>query len=106
MDLTTSITRRFHSHIKALAYNANDIFDDRTDLMDSWSDFDGATINDCTATTYASISDDDITYTSFAPFMVADFKCRYAKFKTILIRGDATHNIQISELSVAAKVPT
>jgi hypothetical protein len=106
MDLTTSITRRFHSHIKALAYNANDIFDDRTDLMDSWADFDGATINDCTATTYASISDDNITYTSFAPFMVADFKCRYAKFKTVLISGDATHNIQISELSVAAKVPT
>jgi hypothetical protein len=105
MDLTTVATRRFHSHIKALAYNAIDSMDDKLDSMDTWSDFDGATINDCTATTYASISNDNITYSDFAPFMVSDFKCRYAKFKTVLLSGDVTHNIQISELSVAAKIP-
>jgi hypothetical protein len=55
--------------------------------------------------TYASISNDNITYSDFAPFMVSDFKCRYAKFKTVLLSGDVTHNIQISELSVAAKIP-
>lgn len=106
MDLGSFATRRFHSHIKALAFNANDIIDSRLDFIDTWSDFDGAAINDCTATTHISVSDDDVTYTSFAPFMVADFNCRYAKFKTILTSGDTTHNIQISELSVSAKVPT
>lgn len=106
MDLTTVSSRRFHAHIKSLSYNAADLMDDRLDLMDSWSDFDGGIINDTNATVYASYSDDNITYSSWAPFMVADFSCRYIKFKLELISGNSTHNIDISELTVTAKIPT
>lgn len=105
MDLTTVATRRYHAHILAFGYNAADLIDDRLNLIDEWSDIDGGAINDTTVTVYASISDDNITYSSWMPFMVSDFRCRYAKFKSVLISADATHNIDVIELSVAAKLP-
>jgi len=106
MDLTTVSSRRFHAHIKSLSYNAADSIDDRLNLMDNWDDFDGGVINDTNAITYASVSDDNITYSSWLPFMVADFNCRYAKFKLVLSSNDSTHNIDVSELTVKAKVLT
>ena len=105
MDLGAIATRRFHSHIASLGYNAADLFDDRLDSMDAWADFDGGVINDTTASVYASVSDDNITFKNWTPFKVADFNCRYAKFKCELVSGDPIHNIQISELSVTAKLP-
>lgn len=105
MDLLTIATRRFHAHIKAYSYNASDLIDTRTDPIDSWADIDGEVINDTSATVFASVSNDGITYSNWMPFMVADFNCRYAKFKVELINADATHNIDLSELSVTAKLP-
>ena len=106
MDLTTTASRRFHAHIKSLVYNAADLIDDRFDFIDAWPDFDGGIINGVTATTYISTSNDDIIYGNWVPFMVADFYCRYAKFKLELTSDFSTHNIDISELEVKAKVPT
>lgn len=105
LDLTTVASRRFHAKIVSLGYNASDLIDDRLDLIDSWADFVGGVIDDTNATVYAAVSDDNVTYSGWSPFMVADYNCRYAKFKAELVSGDATHNIQVSELSVTVKVP-
>jgi hypothetical protein len=104
VDLSTVASRRFHSHIKALSYNINDLFDSDT-LFDGPDLFDGGTINGCSAMTYAAVSDDNITYSGWSPFMVGDFSCRYAKFKTVLSNDATDTNIKVSELSVSIKVP-
>lgn len=105
MDCGSVLTRRFHAHIKSLSYNATDLFDSRPgNFDDALGMFDGGAINSTTATVYASVSDDNITFSSWLPFMVADLSCRYAKFKLLFSTSDSTNNIDISELSVAAKV--
>ncbi len=110
VDLTTVETRRFEADIAATSFAITDMFDSRTELMDDWGMFDGGSIDDCDATLYVAITDDDPagspTWSAWMPFFVADFTCRAAKFKLDLIAGDATHNISISTLAVDIKVPT
>lgn len=106
MDLSTVAARRFHAHIRAAAYDTADLVDARLALLDTWEDIDGLAVNDCDATVYASVSDDGADYSDWTPFMVADFDCRYAKFRALLLSGSSTHNIQVSELSVTAKILT
>jgi len=104
LDLSTISTRRFHTHIKSLSYNAADFISLRG-LVSTWNSVIGDVINDTNATVWISVSDDDLTYTDWVPFMVSDFNCRYAKFKAILESYDVTHNIDISELSISVKIP-
>jgi predicted phage tail protein len=108
LDLTTVATRRFEAAITALSYDADDFINSRW-LVDDWAAIDGDIINDCDATLYISTTDDDPTgaptWTEYAQFFVADFTCRAARFKLDLVSQINTHNIQISQLSVAAKLP-
>lgn len=105
MDLATVASRRFHAHIQSLSYSVIDLFDSKAgNFDDAMGMFDGGTINSTSATVWASISNDNVTYSAWTPFMVADFTCRYAKFKLLFATNDPANNIQISELSVAAKV--
>lgn len=104
LDLGSKAARRFHASLKSLAFDTGDTIDWRGDV-DTWPSVDGNVINDCDVTVLARVSDDDITYGPWSPFMVADFNCRYAKFKAQLLSGLNTHNIQVSELSVTVKTP-
>jgi hypothetical protein len=105
MDCGSVITRRFHAHIKSLSYSVTDLFDSKAvNFDDAMGLFDGGAINSTAATVYASISNDNISYSTWIPFMVADFNCRYVKFKMLFSTTDSVNNIDISELSVAAKV--
>lgn len=110
VDLTTVATRRFEADIAATSFDAADLIDSKTDPIDEWGPLDGVTINDCDATLYAAITNDDPagspTWSAWMPFFVADFTCRAAKFKLDLASGAATHNISISTLAIDIKVPT
>jgi hypothetical protein len=68
---------------------------------------DGATVNDCDVTLYASTTNDDPAgspaYSPWVPFMVADFTCRAAKFKLVFETGSVTNNIDVSVLTVYVK---
>ena len=105
IDLTTAASRRFIGHIKAVGYDVTSLIDSQLDLIDLWQSIDGGVINDCDATLYSSISNDNVTYSGWVPFLVADFNCRYVKFKTVLVSGNGAHNIDVSELSVVIKIP-
>jgi len=105
VDLTTVASRRFHIIMQALSVSVSDTIDARLSNIDTWESFDGDSINGTDATVYASVSDDDITYSAWVPFMVADFSCRYAKFKAILSSNDPNQNIELHQLRVAIKIP-
>ncbi len=109
VDLTTVATRRFEADIAATSFDAADLIDSKTDLVDDWAPLDGAAINDCDVTLYAATTNDDPAgspaWSAWAPFFVADFTCRAAKFKLDFASGSATHNIAVSTLAVDIKVP-
>jgi hypothetical protein len=105
LDLTTKASRRFHAYIESYAYDTGDTISQRG-LVSTWTSVSGGIINDCDITVFGRVSDDNITYGPWTPFMVADFNCRYAQFKAQLTSGINTHNIQVNALSVSAKIPT
>lgn len=105
LDLATVASRRFHARIKSASLVIDTLFDSNSGLFDAATGlFDGADVNDTNCTVYASVSNDNITYSAWTSFMVADFNCRYAKFQALLTSGNTAHNIEVSELSVAVKV--
>ena len=109
LDLGTVATRRFEADISAVSFDSGDYIDARTNNIDDWSDFDGATVNDCDATLFVSTTDDNPagspTWGAWSPFLVSDFTCRAARFQLLLESGAVTHNISVSTLRVDAKVP-
>lgn len=103
LDLTTVAARRFHAHVLAYASGVGDLISARG-LVSTWTAISGASVNDCNVTIYASTSTDNIAYSGWVPFLVADFNCRYAKFKAVFNSAQAIHNIAVAELSITVKV--
>lgn len=109
LDLTTVATRRFESDIQVTSFDSGDLIDDRTALIDDWNSIDGTVINDCTVTLFARTTNDDPagapTWTSWAPYRVADFTCRAIQHRLDFASGNAQHNIKVSTLKVDVKTP-
>ena len=109
MDLGSVATRRFEASLKAFSYDTGDTIDDKLDNIDDWGPIDGGTVDDCDVTLYARVTDDDPSgtpvYGEWTPFFVADFTGRALQFKLDFVSGNATHNILVEELAVAAKEP-
>jgi len=109
VDLTTTAVRRFEADIAALSFDTGDLMDSRTDLIDAWTSFSGAVVDDCDATLYAATTNDNPSgspaWSAWTPFHVADFNCRAVKFRLALASRDVTHNITITTLAVDIKIP-
>lgn len=110
LDMGTVATRRLEVDIAVQAFVSGDLWDSRGGDMDDWGLVDGGSLNDCDATLYASITNDDPAgapvWGGWAPFFVGDFTCRALRFRVELVSGDPTHNISISTLAVDARIPT
>lgn len=104
-DRSSIAVRRFEATVKAISFDTGDTIDSRTTNIDTWDSMDGGSVNDCNAQMLASVSDDNVTYKPFTPFHVADFSGRYSKFRLDLTSRNPNHNIAISQLRVAIKVP-
>ena len=103
LDMAVVASRRFHASLQTVMFDTGDLVDART-AVDGWPSVDGGLINSCDATVLASVSADNIIYGPWTEFMVADFNCRYAKFKVRLSSVVNTHNIAVTALAVSAKV--
>jgi len=101
MDFGSVVTRRITPTIQALAFDTGDLVDLRG-MVDEWDSVDGDVINDATAQLLAAISTDAVSYGAWFPMPSGDVTCRAIKYRLALASGAATHNIQISELSVTA----
>lgn len=105
IDCGSIAVRRYHSHIKANAYLATDLIDARGNV-DTWTSVDGSTeVNGCDAWQEIRVSDDNSTWSAWQPFTVGDFSGRYAQVRLQMTRDSDVYNIEISELSTAAKIP-
>jgi hypothetical protein len=109
MDLTTVATRRFESDIKALSYDNDDLISNRLAPISEWNSISGGVVNDCDVTLYARTTNDNPagspTWGAWTPFFVADFTCRALQFKLDFASGNPSHNILVTELAVASKIP-
>jgi hypothetical protein len=105
VDYGSVLTRRIRATISSISYNTSSLFDAKTGLFDDAAGaFDGEPANGAKAILYARISDNNIAWSGWFPFMITDIKCRYAQYQLRLSSTDPNINIDISELTVTAKV--
>ena len=93
-------------------FYSGSLFDDRTALIDTWTDFDGASATNVnaellvaqtsTAPSGSSYADSDFSGKTFNTFMNGSFTGRGFKFKLILTSSDPAQNIKVSELGYSA----
>jgi hypothetical protein len=106
IDIGAVYTSRVTASITQTSDNLDDLFDARTgNFDDTGSNFDGDTPANCNAHIEISLSNDNITYTSFRNFVVGDYTARYYKFKVTLRSLDLSSTPVISALSVSIDMP-
>ena len=106
VDIGAVYTSRVTASITQTSDNLDDLFDSRTgDFDDGASNFDGDTPANCNAHIEISLSNDNVTYTSFRNFVVGDYTARYYKFRVTLRSFDLASTPVISALSVSIDMP-
>ena len=96
-------------HFLSEGFYIGTLFDSRTALIDTWTDFDGAEATAVNAkllvaTTQDNPSSGSPTFTAFQTFANGTYKGRGFKFKTELTSGDPAQNIRISQLGYTASL--
>lgn len=93
------------SLLSAVGFDALDLIDSRTDLVDSWSDVDGDGVDDTNAGLLVSTSTDMSTWRDYVPFFIAQVRARGLKFRLALTSETATHNIAVTACGVTIDIP-
>ena len=106
LDLGGVFSLDLKRHIQSESFYSGSLFDSRTALIDTWTDFDGgqATATNCemlVAVTQDNPSSSP-TFTAFQTFVNGTYKGRGFKFKVILSTTDPAQNIKVSELGYTA----
>ena len=79
------------------------LIDSRTDLIDTWTDFDGDIPDKVNAVLEVSTSDDASSYGPFSPFANGTFRGRGFKFRSTLSTTDVAQNILVDQLGFQLK---
>ena len=109
LDLGGVFSLDLKRHFLSEGFYIGTLFDSRTALIDTWTDFDGAEATAVNAkllvaTTQDNPSSGSPTFTAFQTFANGTYKGRGFKFKTELTSGDPAQNIRISQLGYTASL--
>ena len=107
LDLGAVFSLDLKRHVLTEGFYSGSLFDSRTALIDTWSDFDGATATAVNCELLVAVTQDNPssgspTFTAFQTFVNGTFKGRGLKFKAVLTSLDPAQNISVSELGYTA----
>ena len=107
LDLGGVFSLDLKRHFLSEGFYIGTLFDSRTALIDTWTDFDGADATAVNAKLLVATTQDDpssnsATFTAFQTFANGTYKGRGFKFKTELTTADPAQNIRISQLGYTA----
>jgi hypothetical protein len=101
IDLGSIYTSRVTAYISQTVDNIDDLFDSRTgDFDDAGSGFDGDAPANCNAHLEISLSNDNITWTSYRNFVIGDYSARLYRFRVMMTSSDLSSTPVVSALSV------
>ena len=109
LDLGGVFSLDLKRHFLSEGFYIGTLFDSRTALIDTWTDFDGAEATAVNAKLLVATTQDDPssgspTFTAFQTFANGTYKGRGFKFKTELTSGDPAQNIRILQLGYTASL--
>ena len=115
LDLESTFSLVLKRHFQGVGFYAGDRFDNRTDNIDTWTDFDGTIANDVNArigvrTTTANpasttYQDSDFSGT-FNDFANGTFKGRAFQFQITLDTADTAQNMNLQQAGYTASMPS
>jgi hypothetical protein len=101
IDLGSIYTSRVTAFITQTADNLDDLFDAKTgNFDDAGSNFDGDAPANCNAHLEISLSNDNVTYSTYRNFVIGDYTARYYRFRVMMTSQDLSSTPVVSALSV------
>ena len=106
LDLSGNYAVDLQARFLTRAFLPGDLWDDKLDLIDEWSDIDGSTLDKVNATLYVRSTQEDPTgadptYTEWEPFINGTKQGWGFQFKVVATSTDVTQNILIDELGAS-----
>ena len=109
LDLGGTFSLVLKRHFQGVGFYIGDQFDNRTDLIDTWTDFDGIVANDANAKIAVRTTVDNPssspTYSSFNDFANGTFKGRGFQFRITLNTNDVAQNMNLQQAGYTATMP-
>ncbi len=106
LDLGGTFSLTLKRHFQGVGFYVGDKFDNRTDLIDTWTDFDGSVANEANAKISVRTSTDASTYTAFNDFANGTFKARTFQFRLTLSTTDVAQNMSLQQAGYTATMPS
>ena len=106
LDLGNTFSLTLKRHFQGVGFYTGDQFDNRTDNIDTWTNFDGAVANDANAKIAVRTTTDNPssspTYTSFNDFANGTFRARGFQFRITLDTADTAQNMNLQQAGYTA----
>ena len=110
LDLGATFSLVLKRHFQGVGFYTGDQFDNRTDNIDTWTDFDGTIANEVNAKVAVRTTTDNPssspTYTSFNDFANGTFKGRGFQFRITLDTTDTAQNMNLQQAGYTATMPS
>ena len=106
LDLGGVFSLTLKRHLQGVGFYAGDLFDNRTDNIDTWTNFDGTEAPDANAKLAVRTSTDMSSYSDFNDFANGTFKGRGFQFRATLSTSDTAQNINLQQLGYSATLPS
>ena len=110
LDLGGTFSLVLKRHFQGVGFYTGDQFDNRTENIDTWTDFDGTIANDVNAKMAVRTTTDNPssspTYTSFNDFANGTFKGRGFQFRITIDTADTAQNMNLQQAGYTATMPS
>ena len=106
LDLGGVFSLTLKRHFQGAGFYTGDLFDNRTDNIDTWVNFDGTEAPDANAKLAVRTSTDMSSYSDFNDFANGTFKGRGFQFRVTLNTSDTAQNINLQQLGYSATLPS
>ena len=107
LDLEAVYSLDIERHLVSRGIYPADLWDSRTDLIDTWVDIDGGVVDQVNAELYVRKTNDNPsgspTYSAWQPLANGVLKARAFQFKAVLTSSNAAQNILVDELGYKAQ---
>ena len=106
LDLGGTFSLQLKRHFQGVGFYAGDEFDNRTENIDTWTDFDGTIANEVNAKLSVRTSTDMSSYGDFNDFANGTFKARGFQFRITISTTDSAQNLNLQQAGYSAVMPS
>jgi len=102
LDLGSTFSLQLKRHFQGVGFYTGDQFDNRTENIDTWTDFDGTIANEVNAKIAVRTSTDMSSYGDFNDFANGTFKGRGFQFRITINTTDTAQNLNLQQAGYSA----